>query len=506
MTRQHTEEMVNEVFHRLFMLDRNSVSEKTQYPGTVLDFPLELSARETFNIMPRISKKTLMRIGKGAKSGNLDDMLTLSMMYTVGLGVPESVQHSMSWANFSTMNTGPLDFETAVEDLEDHLEEADGDFSYPAVVDKVYRSLIPAYEKVSCRELPSDTYLLSPLLAGLRLVAIYRVHRTDDTSYSYLYDVRVGGLDGDRLCLELANKLNLPNYIGSHGSTTPYKRLTHPDYAGFMRDYTDGDPSYFVVAGTLAIPSDLKPAVKRVLPNVKTSSDLFDYFLSTVDTVRKPIRNSSEYQNVLDSIAKSEARIKRIKSGEEYELLREQFADLKKEHKRAKRKEDFELAAELKEQSQKVKRIAELIKSGEAIPLLKNKVVKLKKTLESLHSSNEEYKADQYVDAPENFFQFVASDLYYGSKGKVTPMPMGQNINAHLSGFGFTVANVNMFDRYEVLRTKGGKLSGKRYDKAIAKFSEKFPEFKVTGLIARPVELGSVKKPQQLPVYIVTSE
>lgn len=506
MSRQLYSEALNELFSRVFFSERTAIEVNREFPASVLDFPLRLNEEETLNVMPRLATITVKRIARGAISGNLNDMLTLSMMYSVGLGVPESRPHSMSWANFSTMGSGPLEFKTAERDLRDHVEQVDGEYAYPDVLDKAYRSMIPSIQKADISELPADTYMLSPLLAGLRLFAVYRVHMLEDRSYCYLYDVRVGGLTGESIGLELAGKLNIPNYIGSHGSHGEDKRLVQPDYIRHMDDYLKTPTNYLVVAGTLTVPKSMKKHIRQVLPSMKTASDLFDYFVSTAGKTRRPIRNMPEYDTVKERLAKVRSRIRAVKDGTEHENLRAEFNQLKKDHKLAKRKGRFEESAHIKERSQAVKRMARMIRNGEAIPLLEHKVVKLQGELEELESQNEEFKAEQYAEFPEYLFQFIASDLYHGRKGKATHVPLGQHINRHLQAIGFDVVNTNLFDEYHVLRTKGGSISPKAYSRTVSKFEERFPDHKVTGIIARPVEMGSVKKPQKLPVYIVTSE
>ena len=126
-------EAIATLFNRLFVQYPDSIKVKSSYPETVLDMPLELaSGKETLNIMPRIPNTTVKRIASGAKGGNLNDMLTLSMMYTVGLGVPEDQAHAMSWANFALVETGPLDFEQATAALDKDLKRLpDSDYSYP---------------------------------------------------------------------------------------------------------------------------------------------------------------------------------------------------------------------------------------------------------------------------------------------------------------------------------------------------------------------------------------
>lgn len=501
-----SDDPISNLFYRLFMSDRQSIENNGDHPGSILDFPLYMSHAETINIMPRLSKDTVKKIAKGATSGNIDDMLTLSMMYSVGLGVPESDAHGMSWANFALLASGPLGFEECCEQLESDLKRLPTDFSYPAVLDDIYASLIPKYKKVPVSGLPESSYLLSPLLAGLRMFLVYRIHKTKNRSYSYLYDVRIGGLDGERVSLDVANKLNIPNYIGSYGNKGKSKRLINPDYFGHVSELLDGPTNYFVVAGTLTVPTSMKPHVKAHLPSVKTVSDLFDYFVSSLANERKDIRDSPEFMETEDYIQQTKERIVRIKDGTERELLKEEFNDLRKKHKKAKRKKNYEEASDIRERADTVKRIAEKIASGKAIPALQSKIEKRKKSLEAMRDSNNDFRIAQYVNSPENFFRFIASDIYHGTKGNTTPVPIGQYIHRHLQSNGFDVANVNLFDDYTVLRTKGGQLSSKSYRRYVDKFADRMPDQKITGIVARPVEMGSVKKAQKLPVYIVTSE
>jgi len=491
-------EPLSDLFYRLFMVERCVVH--TPYPGSILDFPLYLTDEETANIMPNLAKTVVEKIAKGATSGNTDDMYTLSMMYSVGLGVPESDAHGMSWANFALLGSGPLEFEECQSDLKKHISNLE-EYAYPAMLDDIYTSMLPQYKKEPVRGVPEGSYLISPLLAGLRMFVVYRIHKTEKRSYSYLYDVRIGGLDGERVSLDVAIKLDIPNYIGSNG-----KRLINPDYHGNVSELLSGPANYFVVAGTLTVPDSMKDSIKSHLPEVKSVSALFDYFLGTLNEERRPIVDCPEVVDLLDDIDQKKEKIKRIKDGSELERLKDLFEEARKKHSRAKRKKNYEEAAELKAAASSIKKNAEIIKQGKAVPLLQSKIEKLKRSLDSLRDANAKYRIDQFIRSPENYFRFVASDIYYGSRGNVRPIPVGQHVNRHLQSNGFAVTNDNLFDDYSVLRTKGGPLTEKAYCKYVEKFAERMPDQKVTGIIARPVELGSVNKEQKLPVYIITSE
>lgn len=502
-------EAIATLFNRLFAQYPDSIKVKSPYPETVLDMPLELaSGQETLNIMPRIPNTTVKRIASGAKGGNLNDMLTLSMMYTVGLGVPEDQAHAMSWANFALVETGPLDFEQATADLDKDLKRLpDSEYSYPGKVESIYNSMIPKFRRVEPGDVPNDTYLLSPLIAGLRLYAIYRVKQVGDKSLCYLYDVRVGGIHGERVALEIANKLNLPNYIGSHGCEKPeHKKLMQPNYVGHMDDYFEFPPGYFVVAGTLAVPNSKKKFVRKVHPEARTTSDLLSVFLETLDVERKKVIDHPEYNSVNDLLKEAKARLERVRDGSEYVLLKEEFDAKGKEFRRAKRKGDTETKARLRGELKALKKFGAQIKKGTAEGAIETQIASYKQRLKAMESMNTQYRGRQEARYPENLFRFIATDIYYGKKGKTVPVPVGQHIDQHLMGIGFTVTNTSLLGDYFVLRPSGKKaFTPKTYRSAMKKLSEKYPDFNVSGIIARPVEMGSVKKPQKLPVYLVAA-
>jgi len=502
------DEVLTPLFTRLVYRYGNEMGVKTPFPGTVLDLPLVLDL-ERLNVMPRIHNDTVRRIAKGAKAGNTDDMLTLAMMYSVGLGVPESEELSMSWSNFSIVATGPLSFKQAIKELRQHVADLPlSEFSYPAVIDKMFRRLCPRFQKVAIKEIPTKkNYMLSPLIAGVRLFAVYRVKRTETGSFCYLYDVRVGGVTGERLALELANKLNIPDYIGSHGSSgAKYKRLMTPDYYGRLEEYLQTPADYFVVAGTLAVPNSKKPLINKALPDIKSVSMLFDHFVSTVSEVRKESPELPEYLTISNSIDNAESFLKRLKSGSALNTLRSTYAQAKKELAIAKKKDDTGLADRARERLIALKAEGKSVKDGSAEAAAISSLDQAQKRLRELESENKEYKLIHHSKYPENLFQFLATDIYYGEKGNNLTLPVGKDVSRHLGTAGFSTIEGPMFEGHTVLHLDKSKSLSKVYKPTLKKFADKYPEFTVSGIVVRRAHIGSVKKAEEKPVYLVTSE
>ena len=499
-------EVLTPLFTRLVYRNGNEMTVKTPFPGTVLDLPLLLDL-EKLNVMPRIHNDTVRRIAEGAKAGNTDDMLTLAMMYSVGLGVPESEELSMSWSNFSLVATGPLSFKQALKELRQHIAELPvTEFSYPAIIDKMFKRLCPRFQKAEIKDIPTKkNYMLSPLIAGVRLFAVYRVRLTETGSLCYLYDVRVGGMTGERLALELANKLNIPDYIGSHGSSgAKYKRLLTPDYYGRLEDYLQTPADYFVVAGTLAVPNSKKPLIRKALPDIKSVSMLFDHFADTVNEVRNESPVLPEYLSLTNTIDTAEDFLKRVRSGSELTRLRSSHLRYKKELVIAKKKEDAELVATVRARLLKIKTAGQAIKDGSAEAKTEESLAIAQKRLSALEQENDEYQLLHHAKYPENLFQFLATDMYYGEKGNNLTLPVGKDIARHLSTAGFSTIEGAMFEGHTVMYLDKSKSLAKAYKPALKKFADKYPEFTVSGLVVRQAHIGSVKKEDEKPVYIVS--
>lgn len=489
--------VLNPLFSRLLHHHRNSLCLRTPFPGTIFDLPLELE-RETLHIMPRLPNETVQLIAKGARTGNVDDMLTISMMYSVGLGVPADSDLALAWSNFSLVQPSFIDFKEAVKRLRKHLKDLpEKGFAYPAILDKIYASLSPKFEMVEPSDVPEGSYVVTPLLAGLRAFFVYRVHEMEDGKHCYLYDVRIGGVHGERLSLGLANKLNVPNYLGAIRGEP-----TIPDYPERMRESLRGPARYFIVGGTLVVPASKKPLINEALPRVKTVSQLFDHFAQTVDNERMPFVELAEYRNAKIEAASIEEDLKALKSGELYDTLQAKYSKAVAAFKRAKKAKNEERMESLRPEILRMKEDAQKIKSGTLRKELKSRLAELKSALPDLEEKNEENRAVHHAQYPENLFEFVATDIYYGVKGKSQPIPLGRYLDRHLQSLGFTAFTHSFLQTYNALATKKG-IGPKVYKSAVATFSEHYPEYNVSGLIVRSAVKTVNTKQKQPPVYIV---
>lgn len=498
------------LFARLVRSERHQELDPPM-PNTILDLPVMMeygAVKETRYVMPRLRKKTMVNIAKGAEAGNLDDMLTLGMMYSVGLGFPESPLHAYTWSSFSTMTIAEdseLDFESAVEEAKEHCRAVKDDFVYPANIDRIYRTILPDFTTTT--KVRKGNVLISPLLAGVRIFAIYRVLRHEDKSLSYLYDVRAGGVDGDVVALEYATKLNIPLCLGEYKQAEGV-RLTIPDYAGNVEDMTDEAPTFFVVCGTLTIPRQNKSKVKKYLPDVRTVAQVFEYFLSTDPAApRVKIKDTAEYMRTQFLLSKVKEDIRDIESGKALEDLRERYAELRLEYRKT-------LDDSVKVRANEVRAKATRIRNEEELASLQKQEKRLRKALKKLREENNEHKEQETVlNCPESLFEFYATDIYFGNAGKLEPLPVGQHLSRHLQSIGFKVlsragidnVNISLFG-YETMLVTKSNLDEKSVRKAVEKYRKQFPDLSVSGIIVRSIDLGNVKKAHKTPVHLIVDK
>lgn len=449
--------------------------------------------------MPRLPNETVHRIAKGARTGNVDDMLTLSMMYSVGLGVPSDSDMAMAWSSFSLLQPSFIDFKDAVRRLRKDTKSLPNDgFQYPEILDRIYDTLLPKYKTITPDELPKGKFTITPLLAGLRVFIVYRVCSTsEDEKLCYLYDMRVGGVNGERLSLELANKLEIPNYLGAIRGEP-----TIPDYPDRMKDVVRGPSKYFVIGGTLVVPSSKKPFIRKALPHVKTTSQLFDHFVSTVDDVRRPFADSEDLRVAKKELDESESVLEQLNAGNLYSDLNAQYKKSVATLKRAKRSGKKDREYQLRSDIRMLKEQAEKIKKGSLKKELKKRISSLETDIENLELENREAKCLHFAQYPENLFQFVTTEIYSGAKGNTDPIPVGRHLYAHLQSLGFTTFSSDLLGTYGSVVTKK-QMDRKSFPALRDKFAQKYPEYTVSGLILRPDE-ETVKKKRKYSVYVVS--
>ena len=476
--------------------------KKTTEPRTVLDLPVEITSQR-LHYMPRLPNTAIKTIAKGAVDANLDDMLTLSMMYEVGMGVPQSKKLAQSWACMSLVEQGSVDYNTAKKQLKQHLKELpNGEYSYPAVVDKIYNRTMVTYERTSPNEVPDGDYMLTPMLSGVRLFAIYRADR--ETGTCYLYDVRAGGVQGQRISFDVASHLSLPRMLGELRN-----KPTKVMYNETMEDYIGTKLDYFVVAGTLAIPSDKRALVKAAHPEVSSANDLFQVMVDTAGEPRKRPLASSEADKIKTEIKTCKAIVSGIKNGSLRGTLKVEYEELADKLRRMKGRKD-ERAQKLRNRRAEIKEQWTAIKAGTALTKAEKRLLKLKDKLSAAKVDEQNEKLVFLSKYPENLFDFIATDIYYGGKGKgPRRVPVGQQIDTHLSSLGFQGMTHPIFDSYRSVQTKeGAGFTASTFKSAMRKFKSVYPQYKVAGIVARNFKAAnSVNKGkrEELPTYIVTT-
>lgn len=424
-----------------------------EYLGTVLDYPLPTKGPESdVHVMPRISNEVVKRIAKSSIDGNIDDMLTLSMMYGAGLGLPKNTTLSYAWACMSLMEPGPVGYKQAKKKLLSHIEGLDPtEFSYPRVVDKLFDTVFAAQKTVPAEKadkLPDGKYLLGPMLTGVQAYAMYRISE-DGTAYLYDFRIRMGkGDEPLRISLDLAPKIDgVPVVFGEIR-----RKPTIVNYAGRSGSLFEIPPKALIVSGSLAVPNSIKPNIRSAHPECPTLSSLISKFVKESSMERVPYEPSEAF----------------VQAKRQMDRLRETAKTAEgKERRRAKAK------------------IAELA------PGYKDLVAKEK-----------EDKARFSARYPENVLKFIAGDIQYATSnsGVVSRMPLGRNVYQHLQSLGFDTFSHPMFDNYTALRTSD--LGKKAVEKAIAEFSSIYSDFNVQAVIARP-NVSSVNGKDSAFSYVI---
>lgn len=495
--------ILEELTARLMLRHRSSltVAEKPEYAGSILDMPYDQGFNNArLSIMPRLPSSTVANIAKGAKAGNTDDMLTLSMMYGIGLGVPRDSDLSMAWAGMSLVQVTTISYKKAVKQLNQHMQSLPKDFCYPELVDRIYKRMLPNYKRVSASELPDDSYLLTPLINGLRAFLIYRVADTEKGKHCYLYDMRVLAAGGTRISLDLATKLNIPRVLGEI-----QKSFTQADYPDTMKDYLSGPPRYFVVGGTLAIPASKKGLARKAFPDAKSVSDVFDKFVSTADDVRVPFKGTKEYIEAAAELDSAESKLKSVEDGSELEKLRIAFKRARRAFDRAKARKRKSESEELRVELRTMLHRRDSLKNGTALAEAKKVCRTLKSTLSELELRESQLEMEHSAQYPENLFRFIASDLFYG-EDKLKRVPIGQYVYQHLSSLGFSTWTHPMLDSLRTLVSRDSKpFSKKTLARAVEKMSEAYSEYSVYGVLARPMNCEHVNSKKANQVYLVTA-
>lgn len=491
---------LNDLFYRLSMkLDMGI--KYSNYPGTVLDMPI-ISEYRRVNVMPRMPNRSLKAIAKGAMNGNTDDMLTLSMMYSVGFGVERNKELAISWSAMSLVETGPVDFMKACKILKKSLSNLDDDeFCYPEVVNRTYDRLKSMTHRMDSKSIPAANYLAAPLINGMRTYAIYRVSKNDDDGrkYCYLYDLRVGGANGDRLVLEMANKMNIPNVLGEHNG-----RFTIPDYSERMSDYIKEPIEFIAVAGTLTVTRSNMPYVKKNFPEAGSVSELFDFMDSGSE--REEYVYSYEHKEVNQKLQSLRKKLQEIEDGSLYERLRESYNETRKRYKESKSKKD---RSDISKRLKNLKKKGEDIRSGEKRKEAKQSIREAQKELKSIEQKEEANKKEHQAKYPENLMSFVATEVYYGNKG-VNILPVGNRVYKHLQSLGFSTFNQPFLEycsSMNIPTSMPTKYKTEKFQYLVNRFSKLLPDYKVKGLVLRQINTKTVKETAddgEQPVYFVT--
>jgi hypothetical protein len=471
------------LFERLaFNKVESVVRTPPDFSNTFLDLPIKPKGEmhKRFNIMPRLANNTVEKIARGAASGNRDDMLTISMMYSVGLGVEKSDRLSTTWASMSLVEGDPeISFKEAVVRLRDTVKALPKDgWSYPSILDRMYTECIHDHKRATPSKVTTKgSYTLSPIVSGLRVFLIYRI----EGAKCYLYNARVGGLNGENIALDAISRLDIPIEFGEIRN-----KSTIPDYCDRMSDYIRAPLKAFVVTGTIAVPSELKSAVKQAHPECRSTKELFASYQSTLEEDRIKYIPHECYGSLKLSYDSLRQELKDIKSGDKLIEFKSQWSKVKRKFDSAKKAKDKKRSLEAANTLTSMREIGTQLTDGSKEKAVRTKLEQLQLELHASKAVEDQHREAYKAKYLERVFKIVASDIYaYDEKGYY-PFPLARHLHTHLQGLGFSSFNHPMLDDYKTLTKKSGvMMTDKSFDHAVKKFQSAYPSFKVVGISAK---------------------
>lgn len=170
---------IKEAFLHLCILQ---ISDKGQ-AGTVDRITID-SGQSTFNVRPALSHETVKKVMRMAIGGSIEDMVTVSMFYHLGLGVPQSVRRAYDWTLCATLQAASEPFDVLRKELKKQIKLIDSgeisihpklDYFWPSVV---LDNTLEVLRKTRLKpvEVPSvKQAIVTPVVSGLDVFVIYKV-------------------------------------------------------------------------------------------------------------------------------------------------------------------------------------------------------------------------------------------------------------------------------------------------------------------------------------------
>lgn len=381
-------------------------------------FALEI-ATEKGVYMARVSKTQLDDLAVRATSGDPDAMYVVSMLYDLGMGLPENKTAASDWSNFSVLQSGNVTFDVACKalktDIANSVNAIKGDFVYPSAymraMEKFTRFLsFNVYQKL---EITKGTSIrMSPFLSGVQVAACYR--RTKDEGY-VLYDMWT--LEEQRMLPSISHfgSRILPMKLGEWFDTEQREIR-----GGFKGKYG----KYVFVYGTLAVRQDRVAAMHEVWPDIRSVRELLELYL------KMPPPN----MNLFDD--------------GELTKLQSAYRSVKKRYVRT------------------GKNVDEYRSARDAYRAAKNKL--------------EEEKALYQKRRPEGYLDFVAYDMFGYEKGQLLHLTEVSSRFLKLQSSGFTVPRVPAFTDATFYASSDEDFRSKR--KAVFKRMSEAVPYRLLGL------------------------
>ena len=170
---------IKEAFLHLCVLQ---ISDKGQ-AGTIERITIP-SERSNFSVRPALSHETVKKVMRMAIGGSIEDMVTVSMFYHLGLGVPQSIRRAYDWTLCATLQAASEPFDVLRKELKKQIKLIDSgelsihpklDYFWPsAVLDNTLEVLRKT--RLKPVEVPSvKQAIVTPVVSGLDVFVIYKV-------------------------------------------------------------------------------------------------------------------------------------------------------------------------------------------------------------------------------------------------------------------------------------------------------------------------------------------
>jgi len=414
-------------------------------------------------IMQRLPRKTVVSICKSARGGDLKSMLTLSMMYSVGLGVPKDAHLSICWASMSILEAPPTPLKEIYDALRSHVLCMTDDFVYPTSLTAIHNYFRPpkAVSHDQIKKL-NGRYRVSPVYSGMPINLVYRFAGGD----CFLYDVF---FDKEKVLLDKVHRLDIPKQFGVIRS-----KSTIDDYRTRAKKLAEDDTlDLIVISGTLVVPRSLRSYVRNNYPKCSSVYELFNAFLED-NRERKNFVDPNDIEGMQKDLESTRKLLGTIKDGTLESKMRSEYNRKRKNYKATK-------DLSLKDDCLRLKAEHQKLKSGALLQECKDTIRRLKASIETCESSQEQDKLNHKYSYLENVFQFVATTAYYYNEAKKRIMlPITSNFKSHMSSLGFDVSGI--LESVHIVTDK--------FDTKTVLSKLRDPEYVVRGLVFQPIDVS----------------